>query len=105
MEGDTSKPAVQEPPDDDKDGEHIQAEAQSDTEPFDAPTMAKVGSVRLGDIEKLTPDLKKASDDLKERIADANHRHDMPIDSALGNPDWEERAADGHLDHPEGDDD
>jgi len=106
MEGDTNKPAVQQPPDDDKDRKHIQAEAQSDAEPFDAPTIAKVGSARLGDIEKpTTPDLKNASDDLRERIADAKRRHDMPVDSALGNPDWEERAADGHLDHPEVDDD
>jgi hypothetical protein len=80
-------------------------ERTSDTEPFGAPTIAQVASARLGTIEKPTPDLKKASDDLKERIADAKRRHDMPVDSALGNPDWEERAADGHLDHPEVDDD
>jgi hypothetical protein len=46
-------------------------------------------------------ELKKASDDLKERIAEAKRRHDMPIDSALGNPNWEERAKDGRLDRPD----
>ena len=97
MEGATDKPTVQEPPDDDKDIKHIQAESQSDTEPFDVPTIASLGSEPLGD-------LKEASLDLKKRIEDAKRRHDMPLDSALGNPDWEESAADRHLDLPEDDD-
>jgi hypothetical protein len=50
-------------------------------------------------------DLKKASDDLKSRIDEAKRRHDMPLDSNLGQPDWEEKAADGHLDLPDKDDD
>ncbi len=29
----------------------------------------------------------------------------MPIDSALGNPDWEQNAADGRLDVPDEEDD
>ena len=96
MVGATDKPSVQEPPDDDKDGKHIQAESQSDTEPSDVPAVASLGSAPLGDIEE-------ASLELKKRDA-AKRRHDMRQDSALGNPDWEESAADGHLDLPEDDD-
>ena len=47
------------------------------------------------------PDLKEASKDLKEKIAEAKARNDMPLDSALGKPKWEKDAADGHLDVPE----
>jgi hypothetical protein len=43
-------------------------------------------------------DLRKASDDLKAKVAEAKRRNDMPLDSALGNPNWEKNAADGHLD-------
>jgi hypothetical protein len=39
--------------------------------------------------------------DLKRRIEEAKRRHDMPVDSNLGDPNWEERAADGHLDIPQ----
>ena len=49
-------------------------------------------------------DLRKAADDLKARIAEARARNDMPLDANLGNPTWEKRAADGHLDLPEEDD-
>ena len=45
-------------------------------------------------------DLRKASEDLKKRIAEAKARNDMPLDSALGNPKWEKGAADGHIDLP-----
>lgn len=44
---------------------------------------------------------KEKSLDLKKRIDEAKRRHDMPLDSNLGDPNWEERAADGHLDRPE----
>ena len=44
------------------------------------------------------------SPNLKKKIDDAKRRHDMPLDSNLGNPNREERAADGHLDMPEEDD-
>jgi hypothetical protein len=43
-------------------------------------------------------DLRKASEDLKAKIAEAKRRNDMLLDSALGNPNWEKNAADGHLD-------
>jgi hypothetical protein len=50
-------------------------------------------------------DLRKASEDLKTKIAEAKRRNDMPLDSALGNPEWERKAADGHLDVPDEDGD
>jgi hypothetical protein len=86
--------------DDDNETRNIQAQTQSDTAPFDA----KIGSTLPGDTEESSRDLKKELDDLKARIADAKRRHDMPIDSALGQPDWEERAADRHFDLPDHDD-
>jgi hypothetical protein len=91
MQADKNKPAS-EPPGGPKDGKTVQAQAQSDTEPFDAES----GS---------TSDLKKAAEDLKAKIAEAKRRNDMPVDSALGNPGWERNAADGHLDVPDKDDD
>jgi hypothetical protein len=50
-------------------------------------------------------DLRKASAELKAKIAEAKARSDMPIDSTLGNPNWDKSAADGHLDVPDDDDD
>jgi hypothetical protein len=85
--------------DDDKETRNTQAEAQSDTEPFDAPATAKIGSTLRGD--ESSSDLKRELDDLKARIAEAKSRHGLPLDAALGLPDWEERAADGHLDLPD----
>ena len=77
---------------DDKDDKRAQAQVQSDIEPFDP------GSGSL-------PELRKASEDLKTKIAEAKRRNDIPLDSALGNPDWERSAADGHADIPDEDDD
>ena len=48
-------------------------------------------------------DDRKALEELKEKIAAARARNDMPLDSALGNPKWEKDAADGHLDLPDDD--
>jgi hypothetical protein len=92
MQKDKNKPVIKGPANDDNDGKHLQAEAQSDTEPFAAGT---------GSLLKL----RKASEELKAKIADAKRRNDMPIDSALGNPDWELNAADGRLDVPVDEDD
>ncbi len=50
-------------------------------------------------------ELRKASEELKAKIAEAKSRNDMPLDSALGNPNWEKNAADGHLDVPDAEDD
>jgi hypothetical protein len=44
--------------------------------------------------------LQAQSKRLKERIEEEKRRHDMPVDSHLGDPNWEERAKDGHLDLP-----
>lgn len=81
MQMDKRKPVIKEPANDDNDRKHLQAEAQSDTEPF-AP-----GS---GSLPKL-----KASEELKPKIADAKRRDDMPIELAVGNPDWGRNAGHG----------
>ena len=57
------------------------------------------------DEKALASDLRKASEELKAKIAEAKGRNDMPLDSALGNPKWEKNAADGHLDVPDDDGD
>jgi len=49
-------------------------------------------------------DLRKASEDLKGRIEEAKRANNMPLDAALGSPDFEKRAADGHLDRAEDED-
>lgn len=49
--------------------------------------------------------LRKASQELKEEIIEAKRRNNMPLDSALGNPEWERGASDGHLDAPKDEDD
>ena len=91
MQPENSIPVAGQPLASDKNGKASQAQAQSDTEPFDAGT----GSL---------PELRKAADDLKSKIDEAKRRNDMPVNSALGNPGWEQRAADGHLDIPDQDD-
>lgn len=58
-----------------------------------------------GEEEASTSNLRKASDELKAKIAKAKGRSDMPFDSTLGNPNWDRNAADGHLDLPDDDDD
>jgi hypothetical protein len=50
-------------------------------------------------------ELKRSSEELKVKIAEAKARNDMPFDSTLGNPNWDKNAADGHLDLPDDDDD
>jgi len=55
--------------------------------------------------EASTSNLRKASDELKVKIAKARGRSDMPFDSTLGNPNWDRDAADGHLDLPDDEDD
>jgi hypothetical protein len=92
MERDHDNPPVKEPADEGKEGKRIQADAQSDTEPFDAGTAS-------------LPELRKASEDLKTKIAEAKRHNDLPVDSALGSPSWEQSVADGRLDQPEEDDD
>jgi SMC interacting uncharacterized protein involved in chromosome segregation len=57
------------------------------------------------DVERSLNRLKTQSDDLRKKIADEKRRHDMPLDSALGDPEEEARNADGRLDLPDNDDD
>ena len=54
--------------------------------------------------ERSLKSLKEASSQLKARIEEERRRHDMPLDSALGNPEEEERNSDGRLDLPKDDD-
>ena len=91
MQPDNSTPAAGGSPPSAEDEKANQAQVQSDKEPFDT------GRGTL-------PELRKAADDLKTKIDEAKRRNDMPVDSALGNPGWEQRAADGHLDVPDQDD-
>jgi hypothetical protein len=44
--------------------------------------------------------LEESSRALKEKIDEERRRHDMPIDSKLGNPEWEQQAKDGRFDRP-----
>jgi len=92
MPNDDQKPAVKEQSEDGKEGNPVQPEAGPAAERLDGLT------------ESLSA-LRKASEDLKARIADARRHNDMPIDSALGSPSWEEAAADGRLDVPDDEDD
>jgi hypothetical protein len=55
--------------------------------------------------ERSLAELEAASRNLKERIIDEKRRNDMPIDSALGNPETEKQNADGRNDLPDRDDD
>ncbi len=66
---------------------------------------AQPGAERLDRLTESLSELRKASEVLKARIADARRHNEMPIDPALGNPNWEEDAADGRLDVPDEEDD
>ena len=57
------------------------------------------------EFDKSLERLKKESQEVKTRIEQEKHKHDLPLDSHLGDPAWEDDAADGHLDSPERDDD
>ena len=90
MPNDDMKPAARKFRDDGKAGNPVEAEH---------------GAEALDPLAESLSELRKASEDLKARIADARRHNDMPIDSALGNPDWEQNAADGRLDVPDEEDD
>ncbi len=55
-------------------------------------------------IEQKLGDLESASRDLKQRIDDEKRKHDMPINSSLGDPAVDAANADGHNDLPDEDD-
>ena len=44
--------------------------------------------------------LERESEELRAKIERERRAHDMPVDSNLGSPDWEEKAKDGRFDAP-----
>jgi hypothetical protein len=52
------------------------------------------------DFSKSLKRLEEESSELKAKIDRERRAHDMPVDSQVGNPAWEEKAADGRFDHP-----
>jgi hypothetical protein len=88
-----------------KDDDHKRTTAPRDDEPGRPPEV-KVDSGAAGPESKADrlSEFKKASQDLKARIADAKRRNDMPVDSSLGSPRFERDAADGRFDAPDEDD-
>lgn len=52
------------------------------------------------DLSNALKELEKESSELKSRIDRERRAHDMPVDSQLGDPKWEEKAADGRFDRP-----
>lgn len=55
------------------------------------------------EFEKSLKKLEEESEELKEKIERERRAHDMPVDSNLGNPNWEEEAKDGRFDAPKDD--
>ena len=52
------------------------------------------------EFEKSLKQLEEESNELKAKIERERRALDMPVDSNLGNPDWEEKAKDGRFDAP-----
>ena len=50
------------------------------------------------EFSKSLKELEEKSSELKAKIERERRAHDMPINSQLGNPNWEEKAADGRFD-------
>jgi hypothetical protein len=48
--------------------------------------------------------LEEESNELKAKIEQERRSHNMPIDSQLGDPKWEEKAKDGRFDRAEDED-
>jgi hypothetical protein len=59
-----------------------------------------VGKPAGEDFSKSLKRLEEESSELKSRIDRERRAHDMPVDSQLGDPKWEEKAADGRFDLP-----
>jgi hypothetical protein len=55
------------------------------------------------DFSKSLKQLEEESKELKDRIDQDRRAHDMPVDAQLGDPKWEEKAADGRFDRPKDD--
>jgi hypothetical protein len=56
------------------------------------------------EFSKSLKQLEEESRELKSKIDEDRRAHDMPIDSQLGDPKWEEKAKDGRFDRPEDED-
>jgi hypothetical protein len=52
------------------------------------------------DFEKSLKEMEKESAALKAEIERERRLLDMPVDSNLGSPDWDEKAKDGRFDAP-----
>jgi hypothetical protein len=52
------------------------------------------------DFSKSLDRLKAESKELKTKIEQEKPHHGLPLDSKLGDPSWEEQAADGHSTFP-----
>ena len=59
-----------------------------------------IGKPAGEDFSKSLKRLEEESSELKSRIDRERRAHDMPVDSQLGDPKWEEKAADGRFDLP-----
>ena len=53
------------------------------------------------DFSRKLKELEQRSSELKSKIDEQRRAHDMPIDSKLGDPNWEEKAKDGRFDLPD----
>jgi hypothetical protein len=56
------------------------------------------------DFSKSLKELEEESIELKARIEQERRALNMPINSKLGDPKWEEKAKDGRFDRPESED-
>ena len=50
------------------------------------------------EFEKSLKEMEKESDELRAKIERERRAHDMPINSNLGNPEWDGKAKDGRFD-------
>ena len=55
------------------------------------------------EFSKSLKELEEESSELKAQIDKERRAHDMPVNSKLGDPKWEEKAKDGRFDLPEDD--
>ena len=62
-----------------------------------------VGKPAGEDFSKSLKELEEELSELKARIDQERRVHDMPVDPQLGDPKWEEKAADGRFDLPKDD--
>jgi hypothetical protein len=56
------------------------------------------------EFSKSLKQLEEESSELKAKIEQERRSHNMPIDSQLGDPKWEEKAKDGRFDRAEDED-